>query len=140
MLQILIIMIALGALGILMFVALPPDYKWGRDTEDNVDAPTDNAFWTQLKPVAGGNNGPTQITVAPPYIILGVPLGPGAASQRRGPDPYLHPDHVRVLLGIRSIKAVRPGHHAGLVCWLGWASDPWPYTVGISGLGIDSSP
>lgn len=84
MLQILIIMIALGALGILMFVALPPDYKWGRDTEDNVDAPTDNAFWTQLKPVAGGNNGPTQITVAPPYIILGVPLGLGQQVSGEG--------------------------------------------------------
>ena len=84
MLQILIIMIALGALGILMFVALPPDYKWGRDTEDTVDAPTDNAFWTQLKPVAGGNNGPTQITVAPPYIILGVPLGLGQQVSGEG--------------------------------------------------------
>ena len=72
MLQILIIMIALRALGILMFVALPPDYKWGGGSEYNVDAPTDNAFWTQLKLVAVGNNGPTQITVAPPYIILGV--------------------------------------------------------------------
>lgn len=83
MLQILIIMIALGALGILMFVALSPDYKWGRDTEDNVNAPTDNAFWTQLKPVAGGNNGPTQITVAPPYIILGVRWVWGSKSAAR---------------------------------------------------------
>ena len=72
MLQILIVMIALGVLGILMCVALPPGYKWGGGSEYNVDAPTDNAFWTQLKPMAVGNNGPTQITVAPPYIILGV--------------------------------------------------------------------
>ena len=84
MLQILIIMIALGALGILMFVALPPGYKWGGGSEYNVDAPTDNAFWTQLKPVAGGNNGPTQITVAPPYIILGVPLGLGQQVSGEG--------------------------------------------------------
>ena len=128
-----------GALGILMFVALPPGYKWGAALNIMLMPRPITPFGPSLSPwpseimarLKSRSRRPTSFWKS---------AGSGAASQWRAPDPYLHPDHVRILLGIRSIKAVSPGGHAGLVCWLGWASDPWPYTVGISSLGIDSSP
>ena len=69
--RMLIIMVALAVFGVLMLGALVSDSKWGGNTEDNIDVPTDNAFWNVFGTASAGNGSPTPITVAaPPYITI----------------------------------------------------------------------
>ena len=62
--------VSLVVFGVLLIAVVAPNSKWGWNAQDHVAAPMVNASWTQNESATRGHSGPTQVTVAPPYIIL----------------------------------------------------------------------
>ena len=64
--------VSLVVIGVLLITVVAPNSRWGWNAQDRVNVPVVNASLNQIESANGVNNGQTQITVAPPYIILDV--------------------------------------------------------------------
>ena len=62
--------VSLVVIGVLLIAVFAPNSKWGWNAQEHVAVPMVNASWTQTESATRGNSGPTQVTVAPPYIFL----------------------------------------------------------------------
>ena len=76
--------ISLVVFGVLLIAVAATNAKWAWNAQDQGDVPVVTASWTQFDTPAHENGVTTQITVAPPYIILG--LQPGLTQQISGKD------------------------------------------------------
>ena len=62
--------VSLVVIGVLLIAVIAPNSRWAWNAQDHAAVPMVNASWTQIEFATRGHSGPTQVTVAPPYIIL----------------------------------------------------------------------